>query len=192
MKKKSNLDEKSLSQLAYLNELLEETILMAEEAGRVETYDSFEKYLEEMIPSDLLNILLNEASANVEDLWAERFGPKILIQENIENTQITEEEFGEDCCLICERVMNLTRHHLIPREMHERCAKKFGTETEILNKTISICRLCHNAIHRFFTNAELAMTYNTFDALMDNEKMYKFAKWASGLKSNGQTKMGRS
>ena len=48
---------------------------------------------------------------------------------------------------------------------------------------LSVCRQCHNAIHRFFTNEELAESYFTLDLLLDAPKFFKYAKWASRQKS---------
>ncbi|CAM9438962.1 unnamed protein product, partial [Ectocarpus fasciculatus] len=76
--------------------------------------------------------------------------------------------------------MKLTKHHTIPREMHERVAKKLGTPKDVLNQTILVCRMCHSTIHRFFTNKELALEYNTLDSLVEDERIQKYAKWASG------------
>ena len=58
---------------------------------------------------------------------------------------------------------------------------KKGLSKSLLDITIPICRLCHSTIHRFFTNNELAETYNTVDKLLDNEIFFKYAKWASRL-----------
>lgn len=84
--------------------------------------------------------------------------------------------------------MHLTRHHLIPRELHQQIAKKKGYTQEFLNKTISICRMCHSTVHRFYTNRELANTYNTLEILMSEEKMIKYAKWASTQIGRGNLK----
>lgn len=86
------------------------------------------------------------------------------------STLQTEPEIDENClkpgqCEICERTLPLTKHHLIPRMMHPRL-KKQGTPKEILYRTADICRLCHNAVHRFFSEKELAFEYNTIEKLM--------------------------
>lgn len=50
----------------------------------------------------------------------------------------------------------------------------------ILNKqTCLICRACHSAIHRFHSNETLAIEFNTVERLLGDEKVFKYAKWAS-------------
>lgn len=68
-------------------------------------------------------------------------------------------------CEMCERYMPLTRHHLRPRMMHARL-KKQGFTQEILSQTANLCALCHRAVHRTFTEKELAMEHNTIEKLM--------------------------
>ena len=57
--------------------------------------------------------------------------------------------------------------------------QKKGIEKEVLNKTIPVCGMCHGTIHRFFSNAELSADFFTLDRLMANERIYKYAAWAS-------------
>ena len=109
-----------------------------------------------------------------QDIWKERFEKKDSLDED--NDEMI--ECGE--CLLCERNVKLTRHHLIPRETHKNMLKK-GKTRDLLNKTIPVCRLCHSAIHRFFSNTELACEYNTYEKLMEDERVFRFARWASSL-----------
>lgn len=160
--------------ISYLNQLLDETIQCANENGSADTFTNFEIFVNEMLPPDMLELLLYEANANLEDIWKENF-----------ERYVCEEDELINCCLMCEREIHLTKHHLIPREMHERFLKKSSISKEELNQTIAICRMCHSTIHRFFSNKELAEKYNTFEALMADEKIFKYAKWASGLKQRG-------
>mmetsp|Transcript_15536 Transcript_15536/g.19891 ORF Transcript_15536/g.19891 Transcript_15536/m.19891 type:complete len:196 (-) Transcript_15536:552-1139(-) len=97
-------------------------------------------------------------------------------------TEEEEEDDDEDlledgCCEMCERFMPLTRHHLIPREEHKKY-KKMGYTHEVLNTCALICRPCHSAVHRTHDNATLASEYNTVDALMADENIVRFVKWA--------------
>lgn len=86
---------------------------------------------------------------------------------------LQENEKGEDDedgllpgeCEICERHMPLTRHHLIPRTMHPRLRKR-GYDRALLSQTSKICRVCHTAVHRFYTEKQLAMEFNTIEKLM--------------------------
>eukprot|EP01105_Mastigella_eilhardi_P026632 TRINITY_DN7798_c0_g1_i1.p1 TRINITY_DN7798_c0_g1~~TRINITY_DN7798_c0_g1_i1.p1 ORF type:complete len:220 (-),score=65.98 TRINITY_DN7798_c0_g1_i1:67-705(-) len=101
-------------------------------------------------------------------------------KEEKEDGEDEDEEDGEDGellsdgeCELCEREMPLTKHHVIPREMHERYVKK-GFTKKVLNQGITICRPCHNAVHSFFDNKTLADKYNTVDTLLETEQMQKW------------------
>lgn len=50
---------------------------------------------------------------------------------------------------------------------------------EIMALTCDICRPCHDAIHRTHDNVTLALSFNTIDQLLEDEKIAGFAKWAS-------------
>ena len=171
----------SAADLSVLNELLEETCQCAEESGATSDLSSFKQFVEDMIPLDVLELLYNEANASLDDIWEEKYNTSVANSDefNVEETS----------CEICEREIKLTRHHLIPREMHERISKKTGATKICLNRTISVCRMCHSSIHRFFTNSELAETYHTLDALMDDDRMVKYARWASSLTGRGNMKV---
>mmetsp|Transcript_15577 Transcript_15577/g.16326 ORF Transcript_15577/g.16326 Transcript_15577/m.16326 type:complete len:171 (-) Transcript_15577:44-556(-) len=166
--------------LNTLNSLLQETLLLAEEAEVVTNKELFVSFVRENIPFEYLDYLENETNASLEDIWAE----------NYEKLTLDDDMVDDGCCLICEREMKLTRHHLIPRELHQQMTKKKGYTQEFLNKTISICRMCHSTVHRFYTNRDLANTYNTLEVLMSEEKMQKYAKWASSQvgRGNGRIK----
>ncbi|KAH3762046.1 hypothetical protein Pelo_6106 [Pelomyxa schiedti] len=83
------------------------------------------------------------------------------------------EILGEGECELCEREMPLTKHHVIPRQVHERYVKK-GWKKKVLNQGIMICRPCHNAVHNFWDNKTLAQSYNTVETLLDTEQMQKW------------------
>ena len=68
-------------------------------------------------------------------------------------------------CLLCLREMNKkSKHHLIPKS-------KKGKETVFLH------RICHEAIHRTFTNTELKKHFNTIDKILENTDIQKFIQW---------------
>jgi 5-methylcytosine-specific restriction protein A len=75
----------------------------------------------------------------------------------------------ENCyiCSLCERSVPSTyieKHHLIPR-----CKNGKGT--------VSLCIDCGNQVHLLFSIKELEKTYNTLEALKNNEKVQKWIKW---------------
>lgn len=61
-------------------------------------------------------------------------------------------------CAICCRItptQERTVHHLIPRSIRK------GTPVCML------CKKCHVAVHKYYTNEELAAYYSTLDKLLD-------------------------
>lgn len=83
-------------------------------------------------------------------------------------------------CELCKRDLELTEHHLIPKEMHNKkwCQRMF-TSTERKERKANLCADCHAAIHMFISNKDLAKYYNTVDLLKENEKVAIFIKWVS-------------
>ncbi len=83
------------------------------------------------------------------------------------------------CCL-CGRCpkSGTTEHHLIPRQCHSnKWFKKRFTRAE-MQLTITVCRACHSAIHRFIPNhKELARHYNTKEALLSHDELAHFITW---------------
>jgi 5-methylcytosine-specific restriction enzyme A len=70
-------------------------------------------------------------------------------------------------CALCEReVLNLSLHHLVPREEGGRFSEK-----------VPLCQPCHTTLHLTFTNRELARHYNTIPALQQAEPLQKYLNW---------------
>jgi len=81
---------------------------------------------------------------------------------------------------LCERVMPLTFHHLIPRSTHRQLLKRHVfSRAEMTTRGASICRACHSAIHRMYDNKTLALELNTVDKLLAQEKVQRFCEWKS-------------
>jgi hypothetical protein len=68
-------------------------------------------------------------------------------------------------CGLCDRQMPLTYHHLIPKEEAHRYRDKLSREE--LTRGVQVCRPCHSAIHRTYTNAQLAAQHRTIESLLD-------------------------
>ncbi|TWI53766.1 hypothetical protein IQ22_02373 [Pseudomonas duriflava] len=85
-----------------------------------------------------------------------------------------------DTCELCGRQTPLTRHHLIPKSLHDKpyVQKRFG-RTERITATLWICRPCHSHIHATFTEKELALVYNNRERLMEDERIRLFVEWLS-------------
>lgn len=168
-------------------ELLDEIITLYEEDSQMNRdLKTFVGFIENMLPIDVLLALQKVTGGGtgfLDDIWSEKYEPKktdIVDVDDDESGLIESEQLSGRECAVCERQVRLTRHHLIPRVTHRTMHKK-GYSSELLQVTIPVCRLCHSAIHRFFSNEDLANHYNTLDRLLAEEKFFKFARWASTL-----------
>jgi len=85
-----------------------------------------------------------------------------------------EDSYIEGCCLMCERKMLLTKHHVIPKEVHEWYRKHHGMTKDQLHQGIMICRSCHSALHSFEDNKTLAEKYSTIEAILEHPKVQKW------------------
>nr|CCA21961.1 conserved hypothetical protein [Albugo laibachii Nc14] len=85
-------------------------------------------------------------------------------------------------CAMCDRPMNLSKHHLIPRVMHTKYLKK-GYTKDILNMCIMICRPCHNKIHSVEDEKTLATDYNTLDKIMKHPDIVAWVNYARKQKT---------
>lgn len=73
-----------------------------------------------------------------------------------------------ESCPLCGRILAgpVTKHHLVP-------ISKGGKGTT----TIPLHKICHDKIHRVFTEKELSKTYNTIDALRTSAQLQEFIDW---------------
>ena len=70
-------------------------------------------------------------------------------------------------CILCKREIpknQMEAHHLIPKS-------KGGEHTEYLHS------ICHRQIHALFTETELAVHFNTPEALIADPEIAKFIAW---------------
>lgn len=83
-------------------------------------------------------------------------------------------------CECCNRELELTEHHLIPKEMHNKkwCRKMF-TISEMNSKKAMVCHDCHSAFHKFISNKDLAKKYYTIEKLLEHDKVKNFVVWVS-------------
>lgn len=79
---------------------------------------------------------------------------------------------SDPICPICERPIppeaKQSLHHLIPKLR----GGKGGP-------TILVHQICHNEIHATLTEAELARSYNTPEALRAHPRIAKFVAWVA-------------
>ncbi len=85
-------------------------------------------------------------------------------------------------CPCCERTLNLTFHHLIPKKMHRRQHFKKHFTNEQLNLGIYLCRQCHNGVHRLYSEMQLAKEFNTLQRLTSDEQLSKHFSWVAKQK----------
>ena len=212
MKKKSQVVEDDIS---IASELFEETIELAEEEDAVCDVKTFATFIVDMIPTEILDELkilagiMNDeiteeeigrstsssSSCRVvsaldpstfrflEDIWCERYEVKAVEDDKAE----WDRETNSFECELCERLIQTTRHHVYPKETHEWLRKRNESHYSVmeLRKTIALCRMCHSAIHRFYSNRDLAIDYCSLELLLESDQVCKFAKWASSMQGRG-------
>lgn len=115
------------------------------------------------------------------------FGKKVVVQ--MADVVLDEDRADKDddddmtgLCAMCERPMNLTAHHLIPRTTHSRYLKQ-GYTKEFLNTCVMICRQCHSKIHSTEDERTLAREYNTLDKIMTHPEIVRWVSYASKQKA---------
>ncbi|RUR52675.1 hypothetical protein [Vreelandella populi] len=83
-------------------------------------------------------------------------------------------------CELCRRAAPLTKHHLIPRALHNKphYRKRYSRE-ERLTAILWLCHACHRHIHRLYSERELADQFASREALLANEEVRHFVEWLS-------------
>ena len=79
----------------------------------------------------------------------------------------SQEEQEPTVCPLCERMIpagDEDAHHLVPKS-------KGGKQTVLLHK------VCHDQIQAVLTNAQLAKTFSTIEAILENPDIQKFVAW---------------
>ena len=87
---------------------------------------------------------------------------------------------SDKACELCARVTRIgtTEHHLIPRTCHRNKWFKKRYSREQMQRTISVCRDCHAAIHRFVPREkELGRHHNTVETLLAHDQIGRFVEW---------------
>ena len=82
-------------------------------------------------------------------------------------------------CELCKReVCEITKHHLVPKGTRKKklISKKF--DKNYFEKTIWVCCLCHQQLHKFYTEIELAKDFWSLELILADEKICKFLEWA--------------
>ncbi|KAI9934198.1 hypothetical protein ASPWEDRAFT_170176 [Aspergillus wentii DTO 134E9] len=88
-----------------------------------------------------------------------------------------------DACEICERDwIPLSYHHLIPRGVHAKVAKRGWHDEWMLNSVAWLCRACHSFVHRMAGNEELAREWYTVEKILEREDVQDWAKWVGRVR----------
>lgn len=86
-------------------------------------------------------------------------------------------------CEICDRSwINLTYHHLIPRQMHAKVIKRGWHEEWKLNSVAWLCGACHRFVHRIASNEELAKDWWSVERLLEREDVRAWAEWVGRVR----------
>lgn len=86
-------------------------------------------------------------------------------------------------CEICDRSwINLTYHHLIPKQVHVKVIKRGWHEEWRLNSVAWLCGACHRFVHRIAGNEELARELWTVDRLLEREDVRAWAEWVGKIR----------
>lgn len=97
----------------------------------------------------------------------------VLLEDLEENTNTS----NRGTCAMCDNICLLTRHHLIPRTVHPIYLKR-GLTKGFLSTCVDICRKCHSAVHRLYSEPVLAESYNTLEKLLADPSIQKWISYA--------------
>lgn len=81
-------------------------------------------------------------------------------------------------CMMCERHMPMSRHHLIPRAEHARFRKKGYSQAQ-LSLTVDLCRPCHSAVHTWEDETTLAHKFSSLDSLLGHPRCVPWLSYIS-------------
>jgi 5-methylcytosine-specific restriction endonuclease McrA len=73
----------------------------------------------------------------------------------------------------------LNFHHLIPRTLHSnKKFEKLYDKKYMQSNGIWICKShCHIQIHRFITEKDMGLSYNTLELLLKHTEVKKYIEW---------------
>jgi protein-arginine kinase activator protein McsA len=81
-------------------------------------------------------------------------------------------------CEFCNRtVKEITKHHLIPKTTHSKKKIKNRFSKEKRQETVNVCHDCHKTFHKFYSEMQLALEYNTLELLGYQEDLKRYKLW---------------
>lgn len=94
-----------------------------------------------------------------------------------------QKQFKSEACVLCQRKVALTFHHLIPRKIHRRNHFKKHYSKETLNEGIWICRKCHSGLHRLYDEMTLAKRFHSLNQLLEDDAVQRHVAWVQKQKA---------
>ncbi len=82
-----------------------------------------------------------------------------------------------ETCPTCGRELLLTFHHLIPKKVHRRPRFARQYPKQQMNLGIYLCKDCHKAIHRTYSEMQLAQNFASLAALLGDETLQRHFEW---------------
>lgn len=84
---------------------------------------------------------------------------------------------NDGSCDLCQRNrFKLTKHHLVPKAMHERALKEGWYDEQSLSQIAWLCRACHEVVHNKITPIMLAKKYASIDLLLKRSDIRQWTK----------------
>ena len=90
----------------------------------------------------------------------------------------------QNCCALCQRRVDLTFHHLIPKKLHKRKRFQKHYSKRSLSQGIWICRQCHRGLHKLFDETTLGTELNNLSTLLAQPAVIKHVEWVKKQKEN--------
>ena len=89
-------------------------------------------------------------------------------------------------CELCDREsIDISEHHLIPKTTHtNRRVRRLFSREEMTQRKVDMCQPCHKTVHTFFSEKELALVFNTLEALKSDPRIQKYLAWVRGRGAN--------
>lgn len=122
-----------------------------------------------------------------------------------DDSGIAQSESSATECELCARSLQLTFHHLIPKETHQRYLTRGSLPEGVAEVAIAnglephpltreflhrhgalLCRFCHSTVHRLAPNAVLAERFNTLEKLRASEGITRFVAYAARQKNSAK------
>lgn len=80
-------------------------------------------------------------------------------------------------CALCGRAAPVERHHCVPRFTRRRLRAVRRLPKERLDATVPLCGPCHKTVHRTLNERELALSYNTPQALAAEPRLAAWVRF---------------